>query len=268
MQTFGHLAAALNDWKKKNNLTINFDDSRRYFWRLGQPAIDAWLPEFEQKVTDATADEIASYRKMFEEGGELAGIPVSTKLPSFRGAKLYEMTESEKTFSLEDVVTTWEGNICKQGRDITAGGDALQSVIAIKPGTVKFTSTFDGVDSNTSKTTGLIYGHGLQDKQREVNRNGGESIFGYVSYITGDLQLVRSNTFNDDMILQYEAYCTVPHGGSSSSGGSSSGGSSSSHVFPKLNHANITGSLTVFGDPCKEVFSFDLDSNDYFFTKE
>ena len=269
MQTFGHLAAALNDWKKKNNLTIDFNNSRRYFWRIGQPAIDAWLPEFEQQVTDATPDEIAAYRKMFDEGGEMAGIPVALKLGNFRGAKLFEMTETVKQFSLNDITTVWEGNVCNQTRNITANGDSLTAVVMLKPGTFRFTNVFDGLDSNISKTTGIIYGKGVQDYRRTTNRNGEESIFGFINYVTGDLQLVRSNTYNDDMILQYEAYCTVPHASSSSSsngGGSGSGsGTSTEKIFPKLKHANITCDFSIFGDPCKEVFSFDLDSNDYFF---
>lgn len=262
MQTFGHLAAALNDWKKKNNLTIDFNNSRRYFWRIGQPALDAWLPEFEQQVTDATPDEIAAYRKMFDEGGEMAGIPVALKLGNFRGAKLFEMTETVKQFSLNDITTVWEGNVCNQNRNITANGDSLTAVVMLKPGTFRFTNVFDGLDSNISKTTGIIYGKGVQDYRRTTNRNGEESIFGFINYVTGDLQLVRSNTYNDDMILQYEAYCTVPH---ASSGSGSSSGTSTEKIFPKLKHANITGDFSIFGDPCKEVFSFDLDSNDYFF---
>ena len=267
MQTFGHLAAALNDWKKKNDLTIDFNNSRRYFWRIGQPALDAWLPEFERQVTDATPAEIAAYKKMFDEGGEMAGIPVALKLKDFRGAKLYEMTETVKQFSLDNVTTVWEGNVCNQSRGITAGGDALTAVVAMKPGSFKFSSVFDGVDSNVSKTTGIVYGEGVQDFRRTVNRNGEESIFGFINYVTGDLQLVRSNTYNDDMIAQYEAYCTVPHASSSSSSSNSGSGSGSSteKVFPKLKHVNITGNFSIFGDPCKEVFSFDLDSNDYFF---
>lgn len=267
MQTFGHLAAALNDWKSKNNITIDFDNSRRYFWRIGQPALDAWLPEFEEKVTDATSDEIAAYKKMFDEGGELAGIPVALKLPTFRGAKLYEMTETTKSFTLDNVVNSWEGNICNQSRAVTAGGDSLNAVVLLKPGTVKFTSVFDGVDSNLSKTTGIIYGYGVQLLRRQVNRNNGESIFGFVNYTTGDMQIVRTNTYNEDMINQYEIYCTTPKssGGTGSGSGSGSSGGSSSKVFPKLNHATITGTFSIFGDPCKEVFSFDLDSNNYFF---
>lgn len=276
MQTFGHLCAAFNDWKKKENITIGPNDTTTYFWRLCPEAITAWLPEFEEKVTDATQDEINAYRSMIREGGEIMGIPVAPNITNYRGAKLYKLDVVHNTFTMNDTVTVYEGNILSSDRKATSDGDLITIPLGIQPGSVHFTNTFDGTDQKISKTEGLIMGEGFKRNSRDINRLDDESIYAIVNYVTGAIQLVRSNSYNDKIIYDirngYKGTTTTNTGTGSNTGtntgtsGQTGTGSSTENqwLISPLKVANITGEFNTFSNTSQLVFSFDLDSDDYF----
>ena len=75
------------------------------------------------------------------------------------------------------------------------------------------------------------------------------------NYENGNIELVRSSTYNENLVInKYEPFCIS--GGNSSSGSSSGGSSSSPEPLPPLNRMNITGIFETYGDPTECVFTY------------
>ena len=272
MESFGHMAAGFSNWKTTNNMTINFNDSRGYFWRMGTSAKEFWQPDFENQVPNAKPAEIAAFRAMFEDGGELLGIPVAKDLGNFRGIRLYKMGEYSKSFSVTNMLTAYSDVILAS--DIlhtvtdTSTGDSFNPPIIIKPETLKMSGNFDGIDIIASKISGIIYGAGLKNQLRITNRINGESIMGTIDYRNGNIQLIRSNDINDKLIPEYETfieeYNNLPPGtviGGTDDPSASGASVVSAPIAPsgRLVHIDFTLNYTVFGDPVIKVWEFMLD---------
>lgn len=273
MEKFGHMAAGFSDWKEETGLEINFNDSRGYFWRLGTPAKEFWQPDFENNVPDAKPAEISSFRAMFEEGGELLGIPVAKGLGNFRGIRLYRMSEYNKSYPVSNMLVVFNGvilpsDVSKTVTD-TLTGDIFNPPIIIKPETLKMSGRFDGVDVIASKVSGLVYGAGLRNQIRTTNRVNGESIMGTFDYRNGNIQIIRSNDINDRLLPEYEAfieeYQNLPPGtviggtGTDTSGDTSGGAAAPTAPSGRLVSIDFTLSYTVFGNPVSKVWEFMLD---------
>lgn len=277
MESFGHFAAAFNDMKNANNLKINFNDSRGYFWRIGEPAKTYWQPDYETKVPNAKPIEIQGFRAMFEEGGELLGIPTGKSLGNFNGIRLYRMTEIGQSFTINNLLFSYNGTMLNGsiGSNITSPdtNELFTKPIIIKPETFRMLSSFDGLDVIASKVSGLIYGAGFRNGQRSSNRLGQESIMGTLDYRTGAINLLRSNSDNDLFAPQYQEFIlgleSAASGDSSSgdsTGGTVGGGASAGLTYTSTTPAP-TGSLTtidinctysVFDNPVTIVWEFQL----------
>ena len=252
---YGKFIVAFNDWRKEQELTISAQAGFQYLWRLGTEAVKVWEPEFEEKIPDATEEEIEMFKNTLREGGTLVGIPIGKAIERFNGAKLYKMTKHNQSFSIPNVVFSYMGNIFSGGRTVTTDGEQVTIPIVITPGSIKFTNLFDGIDTIFDRRRGSIVGKGFTYNQRGTNKQNGESVSGFVNYENGNIELVRSSTYNENLVInKYEPFCIS--GGGSSSGSSSGGSSSSPEPLPPLNRMNITGTFETYGDPTECVFTY------------
>jgi hypothetical protein len=251
---YGKFIVAFNDWRKEQELTISAQAGFQYLWRLGTEAVKVWEPEFEENMPDATEEEIEMFKNTLKEGGILVGIPIGPMLEGFDGAKLYKMTKHNQSFSIPNVVFSYMVNIFSGGRIVTTDGEQVIVPIAITPGSIQFTNSFDGIDTIFDRQRGSIVGKGFSYNQRGTNKQNGESVSGFVNYVNGNIELFRSSTYNEDLVInKYEPFCI-------SGGGSSSGGSSSSpELLPSLNRMNITGTFETYGDPTECVFTYIME---------
>ena len=255
---YGKFIVAFNNWKNEQELTISVQDSFQYLWRLGTDAVKIWEPEFEENIPDATKEEIKMFKNTLKEGGILVGIPIGHPIQNFNGAKLYKMTKHNQSFSIPNVIFSYTGNIFSGGRTVTTDGEQVIAPIAITPGSIQFTNSFDGIDTIFDRQRGSIVGKGFSYNQRGTNKRNGESVSGFVNYVNGNIELFRSSTYNEDLIInKYEPFCIS--GGGPSSGSSSGGSSSSPEPLPSLNRMNITGTFETYGDPTECVFTYIME---------
>lgn len=272
MEKFGHMAAAFSEMKTARNLNIGFNDSRGYFWRMGTPAKEFWQPDFENNVKDAKPVEIAAFRAMFNEGGELLGIPVAKGLGNFRGIRLYRMAEYNKTYPVSNMLVVFNGIILPSDTPRTVNdpltNETFNPPIIIKPETLTMSGPFDAVDVIASKVSGLVYGAGLRNQLRATNRLNGESIMGTFDYRNGNIQLIRSSDNNDSLLPQYaqfvEEYKALPPGtviGGEVTTLEESTGGSTGPTPPDGSLVSINYNLNykTFGNPVSVVWEFMLD---------
>ena len=255
---YGKFIVAFNNWRNEQGITISAQDGFQYLWRLGTEAVKVWEPEFEENMSDATEEEIEMFKNTLKEGGILVGIPIGPMIEGFDGAKLYKMTKHNQSFSIPNVVFSYIGNIFSGGRDITTDGEQVTIPIVITPGSIQFTNSFDSIDTIFDRQRGSIVGKGFTYNQRGTNKQNGESVSGFVNYVNGNIELFRSSTYNEDLVInKYEPFCIS--GGDSSSDGSSEGSSSSPEPLPSLNRINITGTFETYGDPTECVFTYIME---------
>jgi len=244
---FPEFASGFMDMKSTNNLTIDFNSSRGYFWRIGSDAQANFLPHLEIEIPNVSSVMDAQFKAMFYPNAELMGIPVGPALTDVTNkVRLYKASIVPQTFTTSQFLSFCD-NIIVTGTTTVNDPITLESInlpVLIKPGTLTMDNIFDGIDLISSKTNGSIQGSGYVNGVRNANRNGDESILGSINYQTGEIQLLRSNTPNDNLMPQFVAYVA----------------GTGPKPTENLVEVSINLNFNIFSNPVTVVWEFELQS--------
>ena len=262
MRTFGEFAKAFHEWRAAENPIYNFAENSMFAWIIPKEAIAVWKHELDDLTPEyLEAYEVELYRNNFAKGGSFFGIYNFVESNGIE-CKLFKMTQHRLSFTIPPFLCSYDGTLPLVSQTLHLDeGITTNTLIRIKYNSISMSGGFDAVDNYQSYDMGIIMGNGYYIGSRSHNRLGEESVFGHVNYTNGHIHLVRSNTSNDEKFPRYYEWLIRLLSESGSGGGGSSSSGSGEGAEP-YSYLSLSGSLTALGDPCTQVFSFNIYSPD------
>lgn len=278
MKTLSELAQYYYDWQLKTNFNHDINENTKYFWSIPQQALDGWKTEIDEYKDSFTTHVYNIYQNMFQIGHNLLGLVIG-HISNDNYIRLYELNENIVSWNMQNVLCSKTINVLvtngiKQYVQINKN-TSLKLPIVIKPNTLTIDPynddgeiLFDLIDSKHNQI-GVCTSSSYELKERNQHRLKEESWLATIDYCDGDLHLIRSNTTNEKKFVDYYSYLirmlnsiittTVKNDdGTTTTTSTISYYPEKSKITP-YNYINISGTVTVLGEPLHEVFKFNIN---------
>ena len=233
------------DWKH------SYQETRGYGWRMSDSIREEFSNHLEKEWPDASQTLKDNFSYMFVDEHDLVGVQIIGKC-SDNKVYLLQATEKTLTFNINDFAIFDKDSIYTPHRlKCPVTNKQFNWPFAIKVGSFLIKdSVREYYDIMDAKKWGVITWDA--DKSPYIDLY----ISGKVNYKTGNLLLQRYHKINEDQYDLLLAAQTAP----SSQGGSSGSASSTPAVIYKKDKDAITITFTVYDDPVKILWEYDMTS--------